>query len=114
MIPRNFDFLIDAQLPLALAKAISAAGSPARHVSEAGLLRAADIAIWDFVCQQGCALVTKDEDFVSIRQRSKTGSTIVWLRLRNSSSRSLIAWFMPRSPEIIALIHSGEPLIELR
>jgi predicted nuclease of predicted toxin-antitoxin system len=32
MIGRNFAFLVDAQLPPALAKAITEAGYPARHV----------------------------------------------------------------------------------
>ena len=48
MIGRNFDFLIDAQLPPALAKAITKAGYSARHVSDVGLLQADDLPIWDF------------------------------------------------------------------
>jgi predicted nuclease of predicted toxin-antitoxin system len=65
MIGGNFDFLVDAQLPPALAKAITEAGYPARHVSDGGLLHADDLPIWDFARKQGCALITKDEEFVS-------------------------------------------------
>lgn len=53
-------------------------------------------------------------DFVSIRLRAKDGVTVVWLRIRNSSTQALLAWFMPRLPEVVALIAAGEPLIELR
>ena len=59
-------------------------------------------------------LVTKDEDFVAIRQRAKDGVPLVWLRLRNSSRQALLAWFIPRLPEIVALIDAGESLIEPR
>jgi predicted nuclease of predicted toxin-antitoxin system len=114
MTGREFDFLIDAQLPPALAKAIAEAGYSARHVVNVGLLQAADMPIWDFACDQGCALITKDEDFVAIRLRATDGVTVVWLRIRNSSTKTLLAWFIPRLPEIVALIQTGEPLIELR
>jgi predicted nuclease of predicted toxin-antitoxin system len=114
MIGRNFEFLVDAQLPPALAKAITEAGYPARHVSDVGLLQADDLPIWDFAREQGCALITKDEDFVAIRLRAKDGVTVVWLRIRNASRQTLLAWFMPKLPAIVALIEAGEPLIELR
>jgi predicted nuclease of predicted toxin-antitoxin system len=115
MIGRNFDFLIDAQLPPALAKAITKAGYSARHVSDVGLLQADDLPIWDFAREHGCALITKDEDFVSIRLRTKGGGvTVVWLRIRNASTQTLLSWFMPKLPAIVALIEASEPLIELR
>jgi predicted nuclease of predicted toxin-antitoxin system len=114
MTGHDFDFLVDAQLPPILARSIADAGYPARHVSDVGLLHAADIAIWDFARAQRCALITKDEDFVAIRQRANDGVPVVWLRIRNSSRQALLAWFMPRLPEIVALIDAGEPLIELR
>jgi predicted nuclease of predicted toxin-antitoxin system len=114
MTGHEFDFLVDAQLPPALARAIADAGYKARHVSDVGLLQAADMAIWDLACDRGCALITKDEDFVAIRLRAVDGVTVVWLRIRNSSRRTLLAWFMPKLPEIVALIESGETLIELR
>jgi predicted nuclease of predicted toxin-antitoxin system len=110
----EFDFLIDAQLPPAMARAIAEVGYSARHVVDVGLLQAADMPIWDFACKQGCTLITKDEDFVAIRLRETGGVTVVWLRIRNSSSKTLLAWFMPRLPEIVALIQAGERLIELR
>jgi len=114
MADRGVAFLVDAQLSPALAKAIAAAGFVARHVSDVGLLQAADGPIWDYARDHGCALITKDEDFVSMRLRGKDGVAVVWLRIRNSSRQALVAWFMPRLLEVVALIEAGEPLIELR
>jgi predicted nuclease of predicted toxin-antitoxin system len=70
--------------------------------------------IWHFAREHGCALITKDEDFVAIRLRANDGVTVVWLRIRNASTQALLAWFIPRLPEIVALIEAGESLIELR
>jgi predicted nuclease of predicted toxin-antitoxin system len=114
MSGRDIDFLVDAQLPPVLTKAITDAGYPARHVSDVGLLEADDKPIWDFACAQKCALITKDEDFVAIRRRAEDGVPVVWVRIRNCSRQALLAWFIPRLPEIVALIGAGEPLIELR
>lgn len=114
MAERDIGFLIDAQLPPALARAIAGVGYKARHVVDVGLLHAGDRPIWDFACDQGCALITKDEDFVAIRLRATEGVTVVWLRIRNASTPTLLAWFMPKLPEIVAFIQADEPLIELR
>jgi predicted nuclease of predicted toxin-antitoxin system len=114
MAGNDFDFLVDAQLPPILARTMADAGYRARHVSDVGLLQAADMPIWEFACAQRCALITKDEDFVAIRQRAKHGVPVVWLRIRNSSKQALLAWFIPKLPEIVALLDAGESLIELR
>jgi predicted nuclease of predicted toxin-antitoxin system len=46
-------FLIDAQLPPALARAFEAAGCGARHVRGVGLLRASDADLWAFAHREG-------------------------------------------------------------
>jgi Domain of unknown function (DUF5615) len=56
-------FLIDAQLPPALARELGARGHEAEHVADLGLANAPDRAIWDRVIASGAVLVTKDEDF---------------------------------------------------
>ncbi len=49
-----------------------------------------------------------------MRLRAKDGVAVVWLRIRNSSRQVLVAWFMPRLLDVVALIEAGETLIELR
>ena len=56
-------FLIDAQLPPALADFLVAEGHEAEHVGEVGLLTADDSEIWAYAMETGAVIVTKDEDF---------------------------------------------------
>jgi Domain of unknown function (DUF5615) len=56
-------FLVDAQLPPALARWLAAQGHEAEHVSDCGLARAADPAVWDYATSVDAIIVTKDEDF---------------------------------------------------
>ncbi len=56
-------FLVDAQLPPALARWLREAGHEAQAVRDAGLLEAEDGAIWNHALAIGAAIITKDEDF---------------------------------------------------
>lgn len=56
-------FLVDAQLPPALARWLADQGQPARHVYDLGLATADDREIWDVALATGAVVVTKDEDF---------------------------------------------------
>lgn len=56
-------FLIDAQLPPALARWLAAQGHEAEHVADRGMQAAPDAAVWDFARQHHAVIVTKDEDF---------------------------------------------------
>ena len=55
-------FLVDAQLPPALARSLDAHGHSAEHVADVGLLSADDRDIWVYASGVGAAIVTKDED----------------------------------------------------
>jgi predicted nuclease of predicted toxin-antitoxin system len=56
-------FLIDAQLPVALAAALRRAGCEASHVADFGLATATDGHIWEEAVARSAVLVTKDRDF---------------------------------------------------
>jgi predicted nuclease of predicted toxin-antitoxin system len=56
-------FLIDAQLPPALARRLTALGHVAEHVDDAGLASASDRRIWDYALNHSAVIVTRDEDF---------------------------------------------------
>jgi predicted nuclease of predicted toxin-antitoxin system len=108
------DFLVDAQLPPALAKAISDRGFDARHVFDIGLLLAPDREIFKYAFKERAAIITKDEDFVSLRKTVKRGPTVIWLRLGNTANNSLIPWFLALLPQVRAAVVDGEAVIELR
>ncbi len=56
-------FLVDAQLPPALARRLEALGHRAEHVADCGLATASDDLIRNFAADNGAVIVTKDEDF---------------------------------------------------
>jgi predicted nuclease of predicted toxin-antitoxin system len=68
-------FLVDAQLPPALAQWLSAQGCPADHVADLGMEAAPDRVIWEWASQEGVAIVTKDEDFAIWRIASSAGTS---------------------------------------
>lgn len=107
-------FLADAQLPPALARWLVEAGCEAQAVREIGLREADDGAIWRHAEDTGCVIVTKDEDFALRVQATVTGPRVVWLRVGNTSNAALRAWFVPRVPQIVALLAQGTRLVEIR
>ena len=56
-------FIIDAQLPPALARLLSSRGHYAGHVADIGTEDADDSPIWDYALEHKAVVVTKDEDF---------------------------------------------------
>lgn len=107
-------FVVDAQLPPALARMLAAAGHHAEHVVDVGLRDAEDIAIWQYALEHQAVILTKDEDFVARSLRSDPAPVVVWLRVGNASRRGLAEWFTPLLPEIVDLVQRGERLIEVR
>ncbi len=107
-------FLVDAQLPPALARFLTAHGHHAEHVADIGLRDADDSPIWRYALQHGAAIITKDEDFPHRLRQSTVAPVVVWLRMGNASRKILLQSFQPLVPQIIALIEQGDRLIEVR
>jgi predicted nuclease of predicted toxin-antitoxin system len=107
-------FLIDAQLPPALARLLESQGHIAEHVDEIGLRHAEDSHIWAYATSHQSIIITKDEDFAQRMRQAKSSPVIVWLRIGNTSRRALLEWFEPLLPQIETLISQGERLIEIR
>jgi predicted nuclease of predicted toxin-antitoxin system len=105
-------FLVDAQLPPALARRIEALGHVAEHVFDLDLTSASDSAIRDYASSIGAAIVTKDEDF-AVRQLLTGGPPVVWLRLGNTRRAVLLERIETEFPEILAALERGDTLIEI-
>jgi predicted nuclease of predicted toxin-antitoxin system len=71
-------FLVDAQLPQALARRLAAEGHDAEHVADLGLGAAQDTAVWDYALRTGAIIVSKDEDFAQRRILKDDGPSVVW------------------------------------
>jgi len=54
-------FVVDAQLPPALARRLETLGHTAEHVADRGMTSAADNVIRDYAAGVGAVIVTKDE-----------------------------------------------------
>lgn len=108
------NFLIDAQLPPALARWISARGHESAHVSDIELLKATDPNIWEHARQQNAVIVSKDEDFVDRWLLDSAPVSLVWIRKGNCSNRALLIWFEPLWLDTVNRLEHGERFIELR
>jgi predicted nuclease of predicted toxin-antitoxin system len=107
-------FLIDAQLPPALARILSARGHQAEHVADVGMRDTDDSSIWRYAIDNQAVLVTKDEDFPHRLRQGCAAPVIIWLRIGNTSRRALLAWFELLLPQIETLVGQGERLVEVR
>jgi predicted nuclease of predicted toxin-antitoxin system len=107
-------FLVDAQISPGLARYLISRGHEAEHVSDLALTSASDKLIWERAFAQGAALITKDEDFVTMRALSRgDGPAIVWVRMGNTTTRALVAVFDSVLPGIIAAIERGETVVQV-
>ncbi|WP_025352952.1 DUF5615 family PIN-like protein [Nocardia nova] len=109
-------FVVDAQLPPALARAVTAEGHEAVHVCDIAMTSASDQAVWDEAIRRGAAVITKDEDFILIgrSRKAEAGPPVVWIRIGNCAKKVLLDAFMPILPTVVEMIESGEAIIEIR
>ena len=84
------NFLIDSQLPPALAQWISAQGHKAIHVVDLGLEADDDSKIWRHAQKENAIIISKDEDFADRWLLSDEDVALVWIRKGNCSNRALI------------------------
>lgn len=107
-------FLVDAQLPPALARWIASQGHHAVHIFDLGLHTADDPVVWRCAEADDSIIVTKDEDFVDRWLLSNEPVRLAWLRKGNCSTRALLEWLQPLWAETVKRLEQGEKLIELR
>lgn len=106
-------FVIDAQLPPALAVSLSQRGCPSEHVTRIGLGVASDKAIWAYAAQVGAALITKDEDFVAMARAESGGPQVVWIRIGNIANQPLWTALERVLDEIVQSLEAGEAIVEV-
>ena len=114
MAAQDLKFIVDAQLPPALAKWLKTKGAEATAVRDLGLQAASDDEIWRLAASQGAIVVTKDEDFAQLAAADANGPAIVWVRTGNVVNRLLVARFEACWTEIEAHLRAGARVVELR
>jgi predicted nuclease of predicted toxin-antitoxin system len=78
-----------------------------------GMGAASDRAIWNYALQNSAAIITKDEDFVSLASPDTGTPAVIWIRVGNIGRPALLIWMKPMLARIINEIESGEKLIEI-
>lgn len=106
-------YLVDAQLPPALARWLEKAGHHAQHIADIGLAQASDRELWDSAISAGAAVITKDEDFAQRKILEPDGPIVIWIRLHNTRKPYLLNWFEKSLPAIEMALARGETLIEV-
>jgi predicted nuclease of predicted toxin-antitoxin system len=106
-------FLVDDQLPPALASWLVAKGHEAQHLKDIGLTGATDRIVWERARVDRTTVITKDEDFINL-QRQVPGPAVVWVTMGNCSKSELIQRMEMALDEVIAALGAGEQLVELR
>ena len=107
-------FLVDANLPPALAQWLASEGHEAHHVSDMGLEAMPDREIWQRARDLDACIVTKDEDFVLLQALDRAGPAIVWIRIGNAVRRVLLQRLPALWPAVISAIERGDKTIEVR
>jgi predicted nuclease of predicted toxin-antitoxin system len=105
-------FLVDAQLPPALARRLEAWGHVAEHVADLGMAAVPDHKVREYAAGVGAIIVTKDEDF-AVWRLLHDGPAVVWLRLGNTRRLALIARMEAELPAIILALQKGDELVEI-
>ncbi|MBI4324732.1 MAG: DUF5615 family PIN-like protein [Chloroflexi bacterium] len=107
-------FLVDHQLPPALAKFFQDQGHIAQHVRELGLQRVDDPVIWRHAADNEVVVVSKDEDFYFLATAPGNTVKLLWVRVGNCRTRVLLATFHRHLPRVIAAFESGSLVVEIR
>jgi predicted nuclease of predicted toxin-antitoxin system len=106
-------FLVDANLPPALAQWLASEGHEAHHVGELGMESTPDREIWKQARDSNACIVTKDEDFVLLQALDRAGPAVVWIRIGNAVRTVLMRRLPAVWPEVISAIERGEKIVEV-
>jgi predicted nuclease of predicted toxin-antitoxin system len=106
-------FIVDDQLPPALARLLADSGHEAQHVSEAGLTGADDRKIWKHAKAIASISVSKDRDFTALQVRDPDGQAVVWVRMGNTRKQVLLERFRHVLPVLIMALEAGQKVIEV-
>ncbi len=106
-------FLVDNQLPAAVAHWLAGKGHDAIHVLDRDLAQADDRQLWALACQEERIVVSKDEDFFILAGHSIAGSRL-WLRVGNCRKQALLTMLEAAWPAIEQALLTGQRVVELR
>jgi predicted nuclease of predicted toxin-antitoxin system len=101
-------FLVDEQLPQALARWLVERGHQVRHVAELGLGKADDIKITTLAKTEDLVVITKDADFIWLHAQDPKSFSLIVLRLGNCTNRDLLRQLDLVWAETLAALDAGD------
>ena len=104
-------FLVDENLPPALAARLSELGHDAIHVKDAGLIGANDDAV-AAARREDRVTLTRDADF-RMTGADTGGAQVLRLGIGNAENTALLQWIAPRLPDAVRRLEQGERFVEL-
>ncbi len=107
-------FLVDHQLPAALAKHLRDRGFDCQHVMDAGLASASGREICRYARSQERIIISKDEGFLYLARTPNFRVRFLWVRLANCRTRALLAALDRLWPMIESWLKAGDQIIEIR
>jgi predicted nuclease of predicted toxin-antitoxin system len=107
-------FIVDNQLPTALARWLSARGADAVHVLDLALDAKPDGDIWDLATHDNRIVVSKDEDFFHLANRTDDTGRLLWVRMGNCRTSALLERFEQAWPGIEHSFAAGHRVVLLR
>ena len=107
-------FLVDNQLPAALARFLASRGADCQHVLDVGLADATDTEIWSYADRNDCVVISKDEDFLYRANMSGAKARFVWIRFGNCRKQAFLAAVESLWEKVEARLNAGDRVIELR
>lgn len=108
------NFLVDHQLPPALARFLESQGHSAKHVRELGFKEAQDMVIWRHAVANDMTVISKDEDSYFTAASPGANGRLVWVRVGNCRKQSLLETFRIRLPQIQEAFAAGARIVEIR
>ena len=112
-------FLVDAQLPPALARWLASQGHVAAHVADCKLETASDTAIWNFAVGCSAVIITKDEGLraaQSVRREcshARPRGNIAVFRCKRDEGRPLGAGDQAQAPNRCELLASRAVVVSV-
>lgn len=107
-------FLVDNQLPGALARALSARGEDCRHVLDVGVAQATDPEIWRYADENDLVLISKDDDFVRLATQPAARARLIWVRIGNCRNADLLTRIDWVWNQVRTALDAGDRIVEIR
>ena len=108
------NFLVDHQLPEALCGFLNEHGHRSDHVLGLRMDEASDLDIWNHITNSHQILISKDEDFLHLANRPGDTGRLLWVRVGNCRTQTLLQVFESRLPQVIQAFDQGLRVVEIR